>query len=752
MFQDVIMAEGRGSSGMMQPDPSLRDPGYEGPGGFGEPAEREVELDLAKYWAMLMKHRLLIAGAVLAALVIGLVITLLTPPTYTAAATVQIDRETARVLDSEEAAPVDLRYSVEFFQTQYGLIRSRSLAERVIDSMGLANSDQFIEQMGGEFEARDGETAAQQLARRREMVIGLIARGLDVSSQRDSRLVQITFSSPSAALSARMANAIAENYIQSNLDRKFDASLYVREFLEDRIAETKARLEETERELVQYAEDQQIIRLEDTSNAGTGAQRSLAANSLTALNEALSQARVDRITAEERWRQARGAALMSIPEVIASPAIQAMVAQRVQVEAEYQQKSSVLQADYPEMVELQSRIDELNAQIRSLAVSIRDGIRAQYEIALNQERALQGRVNGLSTEVLDLSDRSVQYNILLRELDTSRQLYDGLLQRYKEVGVTGGVTANNVSLIDRAIAPKSPSSPKLPLNLALALVLGLGLGVVAAFLIEALDDSVTTPIDVEEKLGLPGLGVIPLLEKDKDALGALRDVRSPFSEAYYSLRTALQFTTSHGAPKSLLLTSARPGEGKSTTAFAVALNLSRIGKRVLLVDGDLRNPSMHRVLEVENTQGMSNFLSGAAEMTGVVRKTAYSTLDFIPCGPLPPNPAELWAGDRVEELLDQSLAVYDHIVIDGPPVLGFADAPILCSKVEGTLFVLESRATGRRQAIGALRRLAMARGRVLGAVLTKFRADKARHDGYDYSYDYDYGATASPEAGGRKAR
>jgi len=742
------MAEGRGSGEMMQAGPSLRD---QGPDPFGEPVEREVELDLAKYWAMLMKHRLLIAGSVLAAVVIGLVITLLTPPTYTAAATVQIDREATRVLDSEETGAADLRFSVEFFQTQYGLIRSRSLAERVIDSLGLASSDVFIEQMGEEFEARDGETAAQQMARRREMVIELIAEGLNVSSQRDSRLVEITFSSPSAAVSARMANAIAENYIQSNLDRKFDASLYVREFLEERIAETKAKLEATERQLVQYADDQQIIRLEDSTNAGTGAQRSLAASSLSTINEALSQARVDRISAEERWRQARGASLMSIPEVIASPAIQAMVAQRVAVEAEYQQKSSVLQADYPEMVELQNRIDELDNQIRSLAVSIRDGIRAQYEIALNQERALQSRVNGLSTDVLDLSDRSVEYNILLRELDTSRQLYDGLLQRYKEVGVTGGVTANNVSLIDRAIAPKTPSSPKLPLNLALAFVLGLGLGVVAAFLIEALDDSITTPGDVEEKLGLPGLGNIPLLAKDEDAISALRDVRSPFSEAYYSLRTALQFTTSHGAPKSLLLTSARPGEGKSTTAFATALNLSRTGKRVLLVDGDLRNPSMHRVLEMDNSQGMSNFLSGSAELQGVVRKTPFATLDFIPCGPLPPNPAELWSGDRLQVLLDQALALYDHVVIDGPPVLGFADAPLLSSSVEGTLFVLESRGTGRRQALGALRRLGFAHGRVLGAVLTKFQASKARNDGYDYSYDYDYGAKSSAEARGRRS-
>ncbi len=742
------MAEGRGSGEMMQAGPSLRDQGSDA---FGEPVEREVELDLAKYWAMLMKHRLFIAGSVLAAVVIGLVITLLTPPTYTAAATVQIDREATRVLDSEETSAADLRFSTEFFQTQYGLIRSRSLAERVIDSLGLASSDVFIEQMGAEFEAREGETAAQQMARRREMVIDLIADGLNVSSQRDSRLVEITFSSPSAAVSARMANAIAENYIQSNLDRKFDASLYVREFLEERIAETKARLEATERQLVQYANDQQIIRLEDSANAGTGAQRSLAANSLTTINEALSQARVDRISAEERWRQARGASLMSIPEVISSPAIQAMVAQRVAVEADYQQKSSVLQADYPEMVELQNRIDELNSQIRSLAVSIRDGIRAQYDIALNQERALQSRVNGLSTDVLDLSDRSVEYNILLRELDTSRQLYDGLLQRYKEVGVTGGVTANNVSLIDRAIAPKTPSSPKLPLNLALAFVLGLGLGVVAAFLIEALDDSVTTPADIEEKLALPGLGVIPLLGKGEDALTALRDVRSPFSESYYSLRTALQFTTSHGAPKSLLLTSARPGEGKSTTAFATALNLSRTGKRVLLVDGDLRNPSMHRVLEMDNSQGMSNFLSGSAELHGVVRKTPFATLDFIPCGPLPPNPAELWSGDRLRALLDQALAVYDHVVIDGPPVLGFADAPLLSSSVEGTLFVLESRATGRRQALGALRRLGLGRGHVLGAVLTKFQASKTRNDGYDYSYDYDYGAKSSSEVQGRKA-
>lgn len=700
-------------------------------------ADRSGEIDLAKYWALAVKHRLMIAGFVIAAVVIAVIVTLMTPPTYTAAATIQIDREAARVLNTDDGMPRELPVGEEFFNTQYGLLKSRSLIERVIDAEGLANSNDFIVAMGGEFEAREGETATQQADRRRGRIIGLIARNMGVSPERGSRLVRVTFSSPSAAVSARMANAIAENFIEANLARKFDSSLYVREFLEEQIAETKARLEDTERQLVAYAGDQEIITLSDSD---TGAGRSLVATSLGTLNEALGNARVERIAAEERWRQAQNAPLSSIPEVMANGSYQALVQQRIQLQSQYEEKLATFRPDYPEMVELKARIDELDSQIRDAAVSIRDGIRAQYQIALNQERSLQNQVNALKGEVLDLGDRSVQYNILLRELDTSRQLYDGLLQRFKEVGVTGGVTSNNISLVDRATPPGGPSSPNLPLNVVLALTMGLTLGIIAAFLIEALDDRLTSPEDVESKLGIPALGIIPMLDREKEPTEALRDIRSPFSEAYYSLRTALQFSTSQGAPRSLLVTSARPGEGKSTTALATALNLSRVGRRVLLVDGDLRNPSMHRVLEIENSQGMSNFLAGASELTGVVRKTPYATLDFIPCGPLPPNPAELWGGVRLQALLDQAFAVYDHVVIDGPPVLGFADAPVLSSSVEGTLFVLESRNTGRRQARGALRRLAMGRGRVLGAVLTKFQAHRTRHEGYDYAYDYTYGA------------
>ena len=350
------------------------------------------------------------------------------------------------------------------------------------------------------------------------------------------------------------------------------------------------------------------------------------------------------------------------------------------------------------------------------------------------------RSNALKGGVLDLRARSVQYNILQREVDTSRTLYDGLLQRYKEVGVAGNITANNVSIIDPADAPSRPSEPRLAINLLLAAILGIGLGIVTAFLLEALDETMATPEDAERKLGLPVLGVAPLVGAGQTPTEALADLRSPFSEAYYSLRTALQFSTPNGAPGLLVVTSSRPGEGKSTTAYAIALNLARIGKQVLLIDGDLRNPSLHRILGAANDAGISNLLSGSATLGEVVRQTTQDNLSFVPCGPLPPNPAELWGGDRLRQLLAEARKHYDHVIIDGPPVLGFADAPLLAAAVEGTLFVIESRGTRRGQARGALRRLLIGDSRIIGTIMTKFNAQTANYGGYEYAYDYDYGA------------
>ncbi|WP_292068080.1 GumC family protein [Brevundimonas sp. UBA7664] len=704
-------------------------------------------MDLAAIWQLALKYRFLMIGCFLAALVVGTAVTLLTTPLYTAQATLQIDREAARVFNTEEGTS-DTLQGMEFFETQYGLLRSRSLAERVVETLGLASSNEALASLGVEAPAAGG-TAASQAAARRAAAVKALQANLSVSPVRSSRLVAVGYDNPNPGVAARIANGFAENFIQANLDRKFESSAYAREFLEERIAQTKERLESAERQLVAYAANQQIINVAEPGEGGeSGASGSLTSSNLVAANTALAQARAARVAAEERWRSARGVSLMALPEVLQNSTIQRLTEQRALLEGEYQQKLSLYQPDYPEMVRLKARIEEADSQILTIAGNIRTSIQSQYEIAANQERSLQAAVTGLTGDVLDLRDRSIQYNILQRELDTTRTLYEGLLQRYKEVGVTGGVASNNISIVDLATPPQTPSKPDFLLNIALSALLGLGLGVVAAFLLEALDESVATPDDVETKLGVSVLGVVPLLEKGQTTSDALADIRSGFSEAYYSLRTALQFSTPDGAPSSMLVSSARPAEGKSTTAYAVALNLARVGKRVLLVDGDLRNPSMHRVIGVENERGMSNLLSGSAELAAVVQRTREENLFFIPCGPLPPNPAELWGGDRLRQFLTEARGNFDHIVFDGPPVLGFADAPLLAAAVQGVLFVLESRGTRRGQARGALRRIQVGRAHLLGAVLTKFNAKSTSYGGYDYAYDYHYGA----EQAGNDAR
>jgi len=700
--------------------------------------------DVASYWRLAIKHRILIIGCFLATVAVGAALTLLMTPIYTAAATLQIDREAARVFNAEDVSPREsMSQGEDFYQTQYGLLRSRSLAERVVENLGLASSDRALESLGVTAPEATGSAAAQA-ERRRGLALAAVQQGLGVAPVRGSRLVAVTFDNPDPVVAARVANGFAENYIQANLDRKYESSSYAREFLEERIAQTKSRLEDAERQLVAYATNQEIINVGETAEGGAagGAGQSLTSNNLVALNNSLAAVRAERVAAEERWRSANGAALMTLPEVLQNSSIQRLNEQRATLEAEYQQKLSLYQPDYPEMVRLKAQIDEIRGQTQALANNIRASIQSQYTTVLNQERSLNAQVNALKGDVLDLRDRSIQYNILQRELDTTRTLYEGLLQRYKEVGVTGDITANNISIIDRAVPPSKPSKPDLLVNLALAAMLGLGLGVIGALGLEALDETVATPDDVESKLGVPVLGVVPLLGKGESTTDALADIRSGFSEAYYSLRTALQFSTPDGAPPSILVSSARPAEGKSTTAYAVALNLARVGKRVLLVDGDLRNPSMHRVVGVDNETGMSNLLSGSIDLQSVIQRTRQDQLFFIPCGPLPPNPAELWGSDRVRQFLSDAAAHFDHVVIDGPPVLGFADAPLLAASAGGVLFVLESRGTRRGQARGALRRLKLGRARLLGAVLTKFNVKSTSYGGYDYAYDYHYGADA----------
>ncbi|MFL6863161.1 MAG: polysaccharide biosynthesis tyrosine autokinase, partial [Allosphingosinicella sp.] len=384
-----------------------------------------------------------------------------------------------------------------------------------------------------------------------------------------------------------------------------------------------------------------------------------------------------------------------------------------------------------------ARIDSLDQLIRRESSTVAGGrvntLLAQYRAAAATERMIQSKVNTAKGQVLGIRADSIQYNILQRSVDTTRAMYDTLLDRYKQVGVAGGVGSNNVSVVDRAEVPGGPYKPNLMLNLLIGLALGLLGGMGAALALEFLNDTIKSPDDVRDKLQLASLGVIPKKKGAEAVAEELKDQSSALSEAYYSLRTSLQFTTDTGAPKSLLITSTRAAEGKSSTTLALAQNFARLGNRVLLIDADLRKPAF--VTGVDSEDGLSRLITNQDSVQKHVLKTQFENLALLPCGPLPPNPAELLASPRLKAIINEAIGLYDMVIVDGPPVLGLADAPLLGGVCRATLLVIESGKTRTKAASDAIARLRAAGANIVGAVLTKFQA---RSHGYGYGYGYGY--------------
>lgn len=705
---------------------------------YAEPERDDDEIDLLDYWRIVLKRRWTVLATLGLVFAIALIGTLLMTPIYRASTTLQIDRDTIKVVDVGGLTPTESSMDRDFYQTQYELLKSRALAQRVIGQLVLAEDPVwqkmsepsplgrllgFVFGAGAdEDQSPPDQSSAEGLAESGR--ISAFLGRLSIEPVRNSRLVRVHFDSIDAAFSAKVANAVAEGYIASNLERRFESSSYAKNFLEDQLQQLKLRLEDSEQGLVAFAQKERIVDMDDRQN--------LVVQNLSQLNQALSKAQDERIRAEARNRQAQAAVGMGLSDVLGSAIIQDLQAKKSRVQAEYQEKLRIYKPDYPEMQQLKGQVEEFQRLIDAEVANIKGSIAADYQAGQAQEDLLREHIDQLKAEVLDLQSRSIQYNILKREVDTSRQLYDGLLQRYKEVGLAGGVGTNNLSVVDRAEVPTGKHKPRLALNLAVGLLLGAFAGVLLAFLAEHLDDTVKAPEDLEKLLGLAVLGIIPKL-KTGTPTQALADPRSAFAEAYRSLRTALQFSTGEGVPKSLLVTSATPAEGKSTTALVLAQNFAQLGRRVLLIDADLRNPSLHKLLRLDNSAGLSNCLAGAAKVPEMIQATGSEFLAVLPSGPLPPNPAELLAGPRFVSLLTVACHKYDQVIIDGPPVMGLADAPIIANQAGGTLLIVESGSARLGVVRGSLKRLAAARARLLGGLLTKF---DVRSAGYGYGYGY----------------
>lgn len=690
-----------------------------------------------RYLLAKVRSNILLIGAIIViAIGVAMVMTMLETPRYTAATSVQINDQADQVIgeqdsNQQESASWD---TDRFLQTQIEVFRSRGLALRVGQKLKLWDNKRF-------FAAHESEPPAPGTPEnmQREVVLGMLMGNMSIDLPRETRIARITYNSTDPVISAQVANAFASEFIQANLQRKFDSSAYARSFVADQLAEAKTRLEESERALNGYARQAGLIRTregvsDDGKSAGGGT--SVTTSSLIQLNAATNEARAERIAAEGRWKAINSAPLLSTKEVLANPTVAALMSQRADLQAQLKQERAKHLDDYPSVVQLRARVNEINSQLQTIAAGVKQSIRGDYDAALSAEQQLQQQVERLKGETLTEQDQSVQYNLLAREADTNRTIFDGLLQRYKELNAAAGISASNISIIDVAEAPLGPSSPDLFRNIFIALIIGVLLAAAIVFLKEQFDDSVRVPEDVEQKLHLPLLGVIPKAGGEDPEI-ALADPKSPVSEAYNSLRGSLLYSTTSGLPQVMLVTSAQPSEGKTTTSWAIAMGFARMGKRVVLIDADLRRPSLHRRIDFANKTGMSSLLTSADPVETVLQPSQLANLSLIPSGPIPPSPTELLSSNRMQAVLDELAEKFDVVVVDSPPILGLADAPLMSALVDGVVFVVESDRGRRGTMKAAMRRLRAMRPIMLGAVLTKFDASNVGNRYSEY-YGYEY--------------
>jgi capsular exopolysaccharide synthesis family protein len=684
-------------------------------------------LDFPTLLRILHHWRWLVLGAVALGLAAAIIITLLTKPVYRAWVTMEANPPTVEISDEQSREhEASTQNSYEFVATQVGLLASKSVAERTAQELNLANNPDFVSPN------LDASTRLKAAA-------GKIQKGLHVIPPDEGTLIKFNFDSGSPQISAMVANGVADSFINSTLQRRYEASAYARKFLERQIAKTRGDLERSERSLVAYAQAQGIINTavsQDGKPVNSDAG-SLQGESLISLNRALAEATARRVAAEGAYRQA----LATGPTSDVTQSTLPLRQQLATLQADYQQKRTFMKPDHPDMLSLKAQISELTKQIASASSQMSSGrtntLLADYRGAASAERALQARVGQLKGAVLNLRGRSIQYNILQREVDTNRSLYDALLQRYKEIGVAGGIGTSPVSIVDRADPPGSPYKPNILANLFLGIVGGLLAGIAAAVGLEFANDTVKSREDVRSKLGIPCLGAIPKTSAKEAFVDELKNPTSIVSEAYSAVVAALRFSTESGMPKILLVTSTQSGEGKSSTALAIAQNFARREKSVLLIDSDLRKPAFKAA---SDKVGLTKLLTNDENIEPHIVETQHSNLWLLPSGPVPPNPADLLSTGRIRTILNEATEKFDFVIVDAPPTLGLADSPLLSAAVGNVMFVVESGKTRTRAAVESLNRLEATGAHVLGATLTKStEAGGGYGRRYGYGYGYGYG-------------
>ncbi len=731
------------------PNRALAKPGYYplSQSGYQYSYPDAEELHIRDYIQVILRRKWIVITFLIAVMSTVTIGTFMMKPLYKATTTLKIDKDNTQVVVFKDSYAIE-DVNDKYYQTQYKVLKSRNLAQRVIRKMKLyANPEFSVEKtekssaQASHFLKRNANLQNTQI--NSDLVNSFINR-IDIEPQSKSSLVNVSFESYDPELSSDVTNTIAQAFIELNIESKFEATQQARSWLQNQIEIMKAKLEQAEENLNDYAARNEIIFLDysvSKDGEATSAEN-IITKRLADLSSELTKASADRISKEALYMELQSGDASASSLALNNPVIQALIKSYADTETSYNENRKIYKPDYPKMVQLKERLVQLKERIDQETKNVVKGFEKDYEAAVKRENYLKAALDQQKKAALELNQRSVQYQILKREADTNRELYNSLLQRLKETGVSASITSSNIQILDRAETPQFPFKPNKKLNILLSLIVGLFGGVGLAFFAEYLDNTVKTPEDIEKRLFMPSLGLVPLYQQKKDNKMPVEIItysqeKNPVAEAYTSIRTFLLFSSAGRPPKVMLITSPLKEEGKTTTLINTAISLTKSGAKVLLIDGDMRRPRLHKIFKMSNTIGLSTFLSGNTEFEEIhIKKTPIKNLEILPSGPIPPNPTELLSSDRFKELLDSVTLLCDFILIDSPPLLGMADAAIAGTQTDGIILVVKAGQTPREATQQAKKILESVHVKVLGVVLNAMEEPHMKYGYYSYYRSY----------------
>ena len=700
--------------------------------------EPEEHHPFQNYWRVLVKGRWLILATFLGMVALAGLITLFMKPVYRSTITLQIIQDNPSALLGERdplslLTGGDSTSATKFYETQFMILDSRPMVLRLIKTLNLADRQEFKE-----LAARYSHKSPQEIE---DKFIKYFTKNLQIKPLRKTYLVDISYMSKDKQLAQEVPNALYRQYIKFSMETRGQSYAMIKEWLESELQKFATKVEESERKLYAHGREKDFLSLEGKDN--------VIVTKYVELSALLTKAQATRTQKEAQYQQIKSKGL-DAPLIINNLLVQKLREEAISQEAKVQSMGKIYDINYPAYTVERAKLREINSRLNQELQRIKASVESDYETSLKTENLLKEALEGQKNDVANLQDNLVQHHILMRDMKTNEQLYQALLARMKETSITSTMVSSNVAVISPAVLPIKPYRPDPLLYLSLGAGLGLVFGVGLAFLKDRLDNTINTTEEMQRISRIPLLGIVPHMslerigsreglrgsEKFEPALVTLEHPGSLISEAIYNLRTAIMFSLPGGPPGTILVTSASANEGKTTISSNLATSLAMNGSRVLLIDADLRKPSIHKIMGYVNQPGLTDYLAGYANRTEILRSTPNPNLFVITAGTIPPQPIELLASKGFKDLLNDLREDFEHLIIDAPPILGLADARIISSTVDGVLLVAKHHSTRKDSFRFMVQFLAQVHAPLLGGVLTMVLRDEG-HGGY-YNYKYYY--------------